>query len=628
VVFGRDFSGVVTEHADPGGALLQGDAAANILVGNRGPDRLRGAGGQDVLRGGAADDVLEISDLTFRRVVGGRGHDMLVLDNSSNVILDLITRPDNRITGIEAIDITGGPLAANVLVLDKKEVLRISSDRNVQGDANTLLVLGDGGDVLQLPPGWVKQGTETIFFQDFDVYTTAGPAVIKVSVDVMVTSLPFNARMDVALLDAPTTSFDDPDTGELGVLPESDAWIHEWEPFGLEIWVSNADAQGVPVGSASLEVTFNTDYFSYHTIDYGPAFAQGLAPTIDEAGGRISLTAVATRDDAGDDLPALLARVRFRATANDPGVEHNADDQYVWSVVDLNLAVENAEMIPFGGGDPDDPEMGQMPQTEVWPLQYDVNDNGLVDLGDAAIVGSAYGDQIGDSLFSWQADFNHDGVVNFSDSLWLRNNYNKGREAGADIQLPADFPSAWLPSLVRAESAPPTTSDAAMLTAELLAPLVSAAAERIESVLGSEAGDVLDGVSVEIADLPGNVLGSARDNTVQIDVDAAGFGWFVDVTPDDDVEFVSSVAPHQLQAVDGPAVGRVDLLTVVMHELAHVLGFEDTHGDDLMGELLPASTRRLMTTDLAFAEDVGGPEMHWGGTAHDAEALDGVFAGL
>ena len=56
---------------------------------------------------------------------------------------------------------------------------------------------------------------------------------------------------------------------------------------------------------------------------------------------------------------------------------------------------------------------------------------------------------------------------------------------------------------------------------------------------------------------------------VRLDVDAAGLGWFVDVTPGDDAEFTSLPGATQLVATDGEAIGRMDLLTAVMHEIGH-----------------------------------------------------------
>jgi len=50
-----------------------------------------------------------------------------------------------------------------------------------------------------------------------------------------------------------------------------------------------------------------------------------------------------------------------------------------------------------------------------------------------------------------------------------------------------------------------------------------------------------------------------------------------------------------LQAVDPQAVDRIDLLTVVEHELGHVAGLGDLSpsATSLMSEVLPTGVRRL-----------------------------------
>ena len=65
-----------------------------------------------------------------------------------------------------------------------------------------------------------------------------------------------------------------------------------------------------------------------------------------------------------------------------------------------------------------------------------------------------------------------------------------------------------------------------------------------------------------------------------IDHDAAGWGWFVDQTPDDDLEFDDAGLANE----SSEAAGRMDLLSVVMHELRHVLGEEHGHEE---GDLEP-----------------------------------------
>jgi hypothetical protein len=91
-----------------------------------------------------------------------------------------------------------------------------------------------------------------------------------------------------------------------------------------------------------------------------------------------------------------------------------------------------------------------------------------------------------------------------------------------------------------------------------------------------------------------------------VDVTAAGYGWFVDPTPADDSEFGLGMA-------GSPAAGRMDLLTVVMHELGHVIGLESRYdGDpsDLMYVYLGTGTRRLpAAADLPAAAIPAIPSM-------------------
>ncbi len=148
----------------------------------------------------------------------------------------------------------------------------------------------------------------------------------------------------------------------------------------------------------------------------------------------------------------------------------------------------------------------------------------------------------------------------------------------------------------RLAGAPAAGGAAPALTEAQLAPVVAAAAARwVAAGVPAEAVQAaLSRFTVRIDDLPGSDLGSAGDGQVRIDRDAAGHGWFVDSTPSDDTEFAPGLA-------DSPAAGRVDLLTVVAHELGHALGLDSDASDNLMGEFLAPGVRRLPTAADAGA---------------------------
>lgn len=145
-----------------------------------------------------------------------------------------------------------------------------------------------------------------------------------------------------------------------------------------------------------------------------------------------------------------------------------------------------------------------------------------------------------------------------------------------------------------------TTSDdgglpLAPLTADELAPIVVEARSRWAAA-GLSAADVslLAGIRVQVADLDDGEVGEASDGVIYIDATADGTGWFVDPTPQSDDEFTVAVGTEERDAAPGsPAYGKLDLLTVVMHEMGHEIGLDHvTDPNALMNEDLGPGIRR------------------------------------
>ena len=146
VLFGFDITGDVTELGSAGDDTLTGSAGADVMIGGAGDDIMNGLGGADVLRGGAGNDDIAVSDLSFTRIAGGLGDDVLDLQGSA-LSFDLTATSDTKITGIEEIDLTG--TGNNSVTLSANDVAAIS-------DTGVLRVFGDTGDAVVTTDTWTS----------------------------------------------------------------------------------------------------------------------------------------------------------------------------------------------------------------------------------------------------------------------------------------------------------------------------------------------------------------------------------------------------------------------------------------------------------------------------------------
>ena len=85
----------------------------------------------------------------------------------------------------------------------------------------------------------------------------------------------------------------------------------------------------------------------------------------------------------------------------------------------------------------------------------------------------------------------------------------------------------------------------------------------------------LHSVAWQFTDLPGTLLGMVNGGTILLDRDAAGLSWFVDPTPQTSEEFVGVSGTELRAPVGSSTAGRMDLLTVLTHEMGHLLGRKD-----------------------------------------------------
>ena len=117
------------------------------------------------------------------------------------------------------------------------------------------------------------------------------------------------------------------------------------------------------------------------------------------------------------------------------------------------------------------------------------------------------------------------------------------------------------------------------------------------------------GITLNIANLEGGAVGQAVGNTITLDTNAAGHNWFIDPTPWDNSEYLPTSNPYEWVAKVGTAAyGKMDMLSVLLHEYGHALGIEhsaDNH--DYMATTLTPGVRRMPSAEeLALMQELIG----------------------
>ncbi|NOT19719.1 MAG: matrixin family metalloprotease, partial [Sideroxydans sp.] len=121
---------------------------------------------------------------------------------------------------------------------------------------------------------------------------------------------------------------------------------------------------------------------------------------------------------------------------------------------------------------------------------------------------------------------------------------------------------------------------------------------------------VLNRATFAVADLPFGMAGQTANNLITFDTIGAGWGWYVDATPADQSEFQATAQATVFTAAPASeAENKLDLLTVLIHELGHVAGLLHTAtANDVMSQYLVPGERRLPdAADMAVLQAQGAP---------------------
>ncbi|MFI4849994.1 MAG: Ig-like domain-containing protein [Gimesia chilikensis] len=359
--------------------------------------------------------------------------------------------------------------------------------------------------------------------------------------------------------------------GQTSSLPASDTWIDEWSSFWVEIYVETADAQGITAAIADLN--YNTDFFTATAIEFGAAFTDNGQAIIDDATGVVTgLSGTAQYEKAGHLKKALLARVKFESLEQDD-VSIDFEDKFIGPHA-LGLSLSNVSVSLTG-----DAEttllVGDAPETDLWAIAYDVNDDDVIDFKDLTILASVYNQNVldTDSPYVWALDADKSGDVNFKDLTFFATNYGVSKGGDRDVVYPSNFLQRWYGKTTNISG--DSSIDQVMDTALSI----------WQDALGMD--EPLD-IQLVITDLGGTQLGEGQITAVDeqgrpvagivtLDDDAAGLGWYSDIS-------TTAFGGGELEGgvsytadINSDAAGHYDLLTVLLHEIGHVAGFTDTY---------------------------------------------------
>jgi len=472
--------------------------------------------------------------------------DVFLADRDTATLLPVLNNDDK-----------GGPAEANTSVL-------VTLPSGVTAGGGTVVVSGDS--VLYTPAAnFTGTDTFTYTIDDDGLESTA-----SVTIDVRdVSNFTVTAVRDAT------------DTGSDSIVdsrPQSDLVISEWDAFWLEVWLTPDGNGGDTVTAASATLNFDPTMYRATSVVISPEFSAAAGSGVNNGAGTATINATSTGVSLNAGERIRLGRVRFEPFAN--GLDAPEVGQTLGvDFSDFLTSLTGASLTVDGVGVVDSPTIDVELPVHLLPMVYDLNDDGRVGVMDFSVFLHALRDSNSSAFidFGLTGNFNGSGFTYFRTAFGSTfDGVNSSLAWSSDLLTAAISDSILVSSISPESNAESLTSeDVAIVTTALPPVVISPVVESDTSV-----------VTIVIVDLPGSQLASTTGNTVYLDHDAAGWGWFVDTTPLDSSEF-SEENGRLLASSTSLASGRIDLVSVLMHELGHVAGLEHTEEGLMSAIILP-----------------------------------------